>query len=48
VISGVGTNNDASRFLRQVVEKKELENKKCQIPENEKQINKTNEKRKGE
>jgi hypothetical protein len=43
---GVGIGDNDGRLLRQVVEK-ELENKKKpQIPENEKQIDKRNEKRK--
>jgi hypothetical protein len=42
---GVGAGDDNGRFLRQVVEK-ESENKKPQIPENKKQIDKTNERRK--
>jgi hypothetical protein len=42
---GVGAGDDDGRFLRQVVEK-ESEKQKPQIPENEKQIDKTNKKRK--
>jgi hypothetical protein len=42
---GVGASDDGGRFLRQVVE--EIVGKqKTQIPKNEKQIDKTNEKRK--
>jgi hypothetical protein len=43
---GVGAGDNDGRFLRQVVEKESENKKKPQIPENEKQIDKTNEKRK--
>jgi hypothetical protein len=42
---GVGASDDDGRFLRQVVEK-ESKKQKTPNPKNEKQINKTNEKRK--
>jgi hypothetical protein len=42
-----GVGDDDCRFLRQVIEE-ELENKKPQIPENDKQIDKIKEKRKSE
>jgi hypothetical protein len=43
---GVGAGDDNGRFLRQVVEERVEKQKKTQIPENEKQIDKTNKKRK--
>jgi hypothetical protein len=43
---GVGTDDDCGRFPRQEVEIESEKHKKPQIPENEKQIDKTNEKRK--
>jgi hypothetical protein len=45
---GVSIGDDDGRFLRQAVEETVGKQKKPQIPENKKQINKTNEKRKGE
>jgi hypothetical protein len=42
---GVSAGDDDGQFLRQVVEK-ESENKKPQIPKNEKEIDKTNKKSK--
>jgi hypothetical protein len=43
---GVGASDDRGRFLRQEVETESKKHKKPQIPKNEKQIDKTNEKRK--
>jgi hypothetical protein len=43
---GVGAGDDCGRFLRQEVETESKKHKKPQIPENEKQIDKTNKKRK--
>jgi hypothetical protein len=42
---GVGTGDNIGRFLRQVVEERVVK-QKTQIPENKKQIDKTNEKKK--
>jgi hypothetical protein len=45
-INRVGTSDNDGRFLRQVVEKESKNKKNPQIPKNEKQIDKTNKKRK--
>jgi hypothetical protein len=43
---GVGAGDDCGRFLRQEIETELEKHKKPQIPKNEKQIDKRNEKRK--